>query len=165
MCRAKSVLVHKWIAGRWQQSGHFGQIELQVAKRTSTDATLMDTRSERGGEKLRVNKRQREGQSDWISEHIAHYSPHHILTVGTGGCGAHSLWCGGWCVYVCVSICLRTLAHIAALTLVSGGNRKRTVRWCEKSAVNNLWHLAAIFGLMPYDALQQLHDRPLQRRA
>lgn len=55
--------------------GILGQIELQVFKRTSTDATLMDSWCERGGERLGVKKSQRQGQSDWISEHIAHYGP------------------------------------------------------------------------------------------
>ena len=45
---------HREMATEWQQRGPFGQIERPVAKRTSTDATLTDAQSERGGERLRV---------------------------------------------------------------------------------------------------------------
>lgn len=93
----------------------------RVAGRTQADATLMGTWGE---EEIRGDKRQWEGRSDWIREHIAHYSPLCVLAAGSGHCAAHSLCCG---VRVCgrLSICFRTLAHFSTLPFVPGRNQWR----------------------------------------
>lgn len=53
-----------------------------------------------------------------------------------------------------VSVCLHTFVHIAALTVASGGKRKRAR--CQKSAVNTFWRLVSVFGMSTYQDLQQL---------
>lgn len=95
-----------------QQSGHFGQIELQVAKRTSTDATLMDTRSERGGEKLRVKK---DSERDRVTElvNILHiialiiFSQLELAVAVLTACGV----VGGVCVHMLVRTCTYCCPH------------------------------------------------------
>lgn len=141
--------------------GHFGQIQPQVAKRTSTDVMLRDAWCDRRGEELRVEK---ESKRDRVTElvSILHiialliFSQLELAVAVLTACGV----VGGVCV--CVSICLHTFAHIVALTLVSGRKRKR--RCCQKAAVNIFWQLVSVFGMLTYQDLQQLHDRSLLKR-
>ena len=131
--RGKKVLssAYKWMATAW----HFRQIEFQVAKRTSADATLMATQSLCVGWIKGGKKKNSKEARDWIIEHIAHYSPCRAVKY------SHSwIWglrCSQLLVWWVVCACIHMCAHIAALTLVSGISTRRTARCSEKSAVKD----------------------------
>lgn len=133
-----------WVPSRWKDTG-----------RCHADGHM----GWRRRREIRGDKRRREGQSDQISEHIAHYSPLLALSQSEAAfavltaCGV----VGGVCV--CVSICLHALAHIFCPRIFGVGaeTERRTVRCCRKQVMNNFleWCLVGLW---------KLHDGSPRRR-
>lgn len=107
---------------------------------------------------IRGDKRRREGQSDRISEHIAHYSPLSALSQSEAAfavltaCGV----VGGVCV--CPYVCMHSRIFSALAFLVSGRKtERRAVRCCGKQVMNNFLEWCLI-------GLWKLHDGSPRRR-
>lgn len=138
------------MAPEWQRSGAFRtDWAPPVAKRTSTDAAVTDARSERARvREIKGEKRHREGESGWISEHIAHYSPRQgceILSQSEAEAVAARGVVGGRSVHVYVCMCTYggsdSGLSLGLFSTEHNNNRQRKiereeeeVRRCQQSA-------------------------------